>query len=116
MKLRATILLLFLIVYIAEWVAVPFYLQAKQVVAATVPPKKCCARKQQTGELPCQQPSKDCNTGSCCPSCPLGYVATLTAEHLPFGQDNTIRKEYSLYRAHYFYTYYATSWKPPNAC
>jgi hypothetical protein len=100
-------------VYIAEWAALPFYLQPKPVVAAAAP-KKCCAKKKQTGELPCQQPSKDCNTGSCCANCPIGHAATLTAMHLLSGQDNIIKKEYSLYRSHYFYTYYATSWKPPN--
>lgn len=93
----------------------PFYLQPKPVAVAETP-GKCCARKQQAGELPCQQPSKDCNTGSCCTHCPIGAAATLTALQLPVNQEDNSKKEYSRYLSHYFYTYFATSWKPPNGC
>jgi hypothetical protein len=108
LKLKATILFFFVLVYIGEWAALPFYINPEP------PEVSCCAKTKEAANTPCQKPPKDCNTTTCCVNCPLCYVMTVPGVSMPGQWNDIIKKEFSLYLSHYDFTFFATSWKPPN--
>lgn len=117
LKCKAFILFLGLVLYAAEFIALPASIgavPAKNMCCGNKTIKtahRSCAKQQQ----PCDKQQKDCNTAGCL-NCPLCYVVTMPAAVLPEKPCGTIKTEYSLFRSHYLFIYYSTAWKPPNGC
>lgn len=114
LKLKACILFLCLLVYLAELAALPSYcIPVQEDVTACSTESQCC-----TGS--CQKPregQKDDTSesqGDCYLNCPLCYVVTLTSITLPDKNTGVIEHEYSLFRSDYVFIFSSGAWKPPN--
>lgn len=92
-------------------------LAALPVYCMPVPKKESsCASKctRKTASTPCKKPAKDNEMANCCVNCPLCYVTTVASALMPGKTSGIVKRQYPRYQSNYLFTYYATSWKPPD--
>lgn len=123
-KLKAFILVVCAVAYLAEWLAMPGRMGTPAAASSELCPgkeiraeKPMCCQKAVNGTVHsgCPKPGKGCNeVPNCCLDCPLCYLTIL-----PFAQEETGpaaigKKLYPVFRETCAYGYHADAWKPPN--
>jgi hypothetical protein len=82
-------------------------------IMAAVTPRDCCQHAKKEGGQ-CPQPSKERNAKTdCCMNCPLCYVMLLPAV-AGLAAIKPDKRLYVSFESSYQYTFYCSSWKPPN--
>jgi hypothetical protein len=124
MKVRAFILFICAAIYIVETSSVGYKNCLSPVNAVSTnndDMPACCAGKMKCMKQQRKRSSsqKD-NAGNCgntanCINCPICYTAIFPVNDLPVNISSLYRKQYPVIQSDYNSSYFAKSWKPPNA-
>jgi hypothetical protein len=117
LKFKAFILLVAVLAYVGEWLAMPASMDMSGG-ASSASPKMCCEKEGDHRRRcleDCPKPEKqDKGAADCCLSCPMCYTMILPSaqEHTQFFV--TVKKLYPSFQSNYVYGYPTDAWKPPN--
>jgi hypothetical protein len=110
-KVKAMIMMVCLLAYLAGWTAVPRMMRAPEQGAVD-----CCAKMDKTNAHQCPKDGKqEKGCADCCLNCPMCYTMILPGFT---GQGNpsiVVTSSFGELPVAYLYQYYADVWRPPNA-
>jgi hypothetical protein len=121
MRIKALILLMPFIVFLAETASFTKAME-ESCAAAAVEKSSCCMKQEKAEKEPCSAkktgskkvPGKGCEDNTDCTSCPVCYTFIVQSQFEWVPTVFSLKKNYSLLTAGHISSYTTDVWKPPN--